>query len=194
MTPSDIPTLMDRVLAYLHRLGRRSAHLLQPPLSDAELQSWQSRFPFEFTRELEAIYSWRNGTKADPGTLLDDLHMFPGFFFLSMEDAHRTYLERKDGPQWQEEWFPLFSNDAGDFYLVPCCKQKVQGTEVIGFVHGEPEQVPEYESVAAMAATLDAAFAEGVFFIDQDDTLEMDDDKYKLIARRFNPGIREWQS
>jgi hypothetical protein len=31
----------------------------------------------------------------------------------------------------------------------------------------------------------------GVFFVDTDDTLEMDDDMYAPIAARFNPGISE---
>ncbi len=65
---------------------------------------------------------------------------------------------------------------------------KVDSTVVIGFVHGEPEQVPEDESLAAMAATLNAAFAEGAFYVDQDDTMEIDDDKYKLIAREIQSG------
>ena len=45
-----------------------------------------------------------------------------------------------------------------------------------------------------MAATLDAAFDEAAFYLDRDDTMEIDDDKYRRIARAFNPEIKEWQN
>ena len=64
MTPEDIPHLMDRVVGHLRRLGRRVPDLLQDPLSKEELQLWAAKFPFSMTRELDAIYSWRNGTRA----------------------------------------------------------------------------------------------------------------------------------
>ncbi len=184
---------MDRVEKHLRHLGRKSPDLLQPPVSDADLQRWSAEFPFAFTEELRAVYSWRDGTRADAGDLLENLHFFPGFVLLSLEDARRHYMERKDGAQWQENWFPLFADEAGDYYVVPCEAARVESTAVIGFVHGEPEQIAEYQSVAAMMATLDAAFAAGVFFVDGDDSLEIDDDRYKRVARRFNPGISEWQ-
>lgn len=193
MPTPDIPDLLDAIVAHLLLLGRRSPTRLQPPLTPGELRRWEARFPFAFTREIEAVYSWRNGTIANEGDLLDNLHFFPGFYLLSMEEARQTYLERRDAPQWQEGWFPLFADDGGDFYLVSCQKRKLGRSEIIGFINGEPEQIAEYESVAAMLATLEAAFAEGAFFIDTEDTLEMDDDKYARIAARFNPGISEWQ-
>jgi hypothetical protein len=194
MPALGIPDLLDAIVAHLLLLGRRSPALLQPPLTPVELRRWEARFPFAFTSEIEAAYSWRNGTKADEGDLLDNLHFFPGFYFLSMQEAHQTYLERRDAPQWQEGWFPLFADGGGDFYLVSCRKRKLNRSPIIGFINGEPEQVEEYESAAAMLATLEAAFAESAFFIDKDDTLEIDDDMYAQIAARFNPGISEWQS
>lgn len=195
MILSDIPHLMDNVVTHLLRLGRKAPSLLQSPLSNDDLQRWAKRFPFALTRELDAIYLWRNGTKANEGDLLEDLYLFPGFYFLSIEEAHETYLERKDAPQWREGWFPLFADGAGDFYIIPCGTEKAENSVVIGFLHGEPEQIAEYENLTAMVATLEAAFAERVFYVDQvDDSLEIDDDKYGPIANRFNPGIPEWQS
>src|SRR6202011_2909454 len=106
--------------------------------------------PFSLTRELESIYQWRNGTKAVEGDLLEDLYFFPGFYFLSIEEAVQTYYEREGSPQWRKAWFPLFADGAGDFYIVPCAKKKLNASRVIGFLHGEPEQKAEYESVTAM--------------------------------------------
>jgi hypothetical protein len=186
---------MDDVVAHLRRLGRRVPELLQAPLSNEELQLWEAKFPFSMTRELEAIFSWRNGTKAREDDLLEDLYLFPGFYLLSIEEAYETYLERKDAPQWREGWFPLFADGAGDFYILPCGDKQADSSVVIGFLHGEPEQIAEYDSLAAMAATLEAAFAQRAFYVDTvDDSLEIDDDSFGSIAARFNPGIPEWRS
>ena len=195
MKPQDIPRLMDGVVAHLNDIARPVTRLLQAPLSSQQFQQWAAKFPFPFTRELEVIFSWRNGTSAREDDLLEDLYLFPGFYMLSIEEAFETYLERKDAPQWREGWFPLFADGAGDFYIIPCGKQGAESSVVIGFLHGEPDQIAEYDSLAAMAATLEAAFQRRAFYVDpDDDSMEIDDDAYAPIAARFNPGIPEWRS
>ena len=190
----EMTSTLDEIVAHLRRLGRHAPSLLQVPLTREEIQEWESRLPFALTRELATIYQWRNGTKAEESDLLESLYFFPGFYFLSIEEAVQTYQERGDSPQWREGWFPLFADGGGDFYIVPCAQQKVAASEVIGFIHGEPEQGAEYESVEAMIQTLEACFREGAFFVDDDDTMEIDDERHREIAHRFNPTIPEWQS
>jgi hypothetical protein len=190
----DMIEHLDRILAHLRRLDRPSADLLQRALTPAEIEALAAELPFSLTEEVERLYQWRNGTKAEPGDTLDDLHFFPGFYFLSLEEAIESYAEKEDAEQWHKGWFPLFANGAGDFYVVPCKRKKVASTEVIGFLHGEPEQIAEYESLETMTETLEACFREGVFYVDEDETLEMDDDRHAEIAHRYNPRIEEWQS
>jgi len=185
---------LDAIVAHLRDLGRRVPDLLQAGLAEQEVRRWQAGLPFAFTRELAAIYQWRNGTRALPGDILDELNFFPGYYFMSIDEAVRTFRERESAPQWRKGWFPLFADGAGDFYIVPCSKRTIDSSPVIGFLHGEPLQVPEYESITAMTRTLEAAFSEGAFYLDADDTLEINDERYQLIANRFNPGIPEWQS
>jgi hypothetical protein len=111
-----------------------------------------------------------------------------------MDEAVQTLEEREDSEQWREGWFPVFANGAGDFYVVPCQEKKIDAAEVIGFLHGEPEQTAEYESLTAMTYAIEACFREKAFYLDEHDTMEIDDEKQREIARRFNPTIREWQS
>lgn len=190
----DIDSYLDRIVRHLRRLNRHAPERLQPGLSPQELEAWESRLPFALTSEVESMYRWRNGTRAEEGASLEDLYFFPGFYYLSIEEAVQTYREREDAPQWRMGWFPLFANGAGDFYIVPCRRKKLETSEIIGFLHGEPEQTAEYESLASMIQTLEACFREGAFFLDDDDTMEIDDDKQRVIARRLNPTIEEWQS
>ena len=88
----------------------------------------------------------------------------------------------------------MFADGGGDFYPACCGSEKKETAEIIGFIHGEPQQPVEYESLAAMIKTIDACYAEGAFFVDEDNTLEIDDNLHREIAHRFNPEIPEWQS
>jgi cell wall assembly regulator SMI1 len=137
---------------------------------------------------------WRDGTAAAEGESLNTLTFFPGFYFPSLEEAVQIYHERKDSPQWRGGWFPVFADGAGDFYIVPCESTRKDSAGVIGFIHGEPDQPVEYESLTTMLQTIAACYAQGAFFVDDDGCLEIDDDAHHRIANRFNPEIPEWQS
>ena len=184
---------LNQIVEQLRHLGRPTPELLHDGLSVTEIASWESNLPFSLTHELKSIYQWRNGTRVQEGDMVSGIYFFPGFYFLSIEEAVQTYKERAGAPQWRDGWFPVFADGGGDFYVVPCTRQEINTAEVIGFIHGEPEQVVEYESLAAMIQTLAASYAEGAFLLD-DDYLEIDDEKHRQIAHRFNPGVSEWQS
>jgi len=186
-------TALEQIVEHLRVLGRKAPTLLQAPLSPGEIETLVSGLPFLLTRELETIYQWHNGTEAAEGDLLDDLYLFPGAYFLSLEEAVQTYHERKQSPQWQENWFPLFADGGGDFYLVTCSLSKLDSGEIIGFIHGEPDQSVEYENVTALARTIEAALAAKAIYLDTDNSLDFDDERYAEIARAMNPGVPEWQ-
>jgi len=194
---SQIPLMiaaLDRIVGRLTQLRRAVVHKLQPGLSPDELAVRESTLPFTLSRELEALYRWRNGTRVEEGDLLGEAYFFPGFYLLSLDEAVQTYAERRGSRQWKAHWLPVFADGGGDFYVVPCGTKKIDATEVIGFIHGEPEQTVEYESLAAMMQTIDACYAGGAFFLDDDDELEVDDDKQREIAHHHNPQVEEWQS
>ena len=194
---SQIPLMvaaLDRILARLTQLRRPVAQCLQPGLSPDEIFARESMLPFALSRELEVLYQWRNGTRVEEGDVLGQAYFFPGFYLLSLDEALQTYAERKDSRQWKAHWLPIFADGGGDFYVAPCGLKKPNNTEIIGFIHGEPEQVVEYESLAAMIQTIDACYARRAFFVDEDGELEVDDDKHREIAHHYNPQVQEWQS
>ncbi|MEX1365613.1 MAG: SMI1/KNR4 family protein [Nannocystaceae bacterium] len=185
---------LERIAARLSNAGREVASKLQTGLSAREIASWEARLPFLLTREIEALFQWRNGTNVVEGDLLGHAYFFPGYYLLSIEEAVETYEERRGTQQWKDEWFPVCADGGGDFYVVPCSGDKLDVAPVIGFLHGEPEQTVDYESLSAMMQTIEACYAEGAFFVDDDGELEVDDDKHQEIAHRFNPEVEEWQS
>jgi hypothetical protein len=189
----ELLAALDRIAHHLHLLNYKSVKLLRSPLPARDRDTIWRKLPFSPTRELDMIYQWRDGTEAREGVLLEELWFFPGFYFLSMEEAEATYKERVGAPQWRDNWFPLFADGAGDFYVIPCQRTSTDTSGVIGFIHGEPEQIVEYESLTAMMATIAQAYAERAIFVDSDGTLEFDDERYKRIANALNPEIEVWQ-
>ncbi len=185
---------LDECVAHLSRLKHPVVSRLQPGLTDAEVAQIEATLPFTLTQELRVVYRWRNGIPVEEGDILASLWFFPGFYLPSLQYARQTFEERKLAKQWRRGWFPLFEDGAGDFYIVPCApKKSVDKAPVIGFIHGEPEQLVEYLDVTTMMETLAACYAQGAFFVNSDGVLDIDDDAQARIARRLNPGVAEWQ-
>jgi len=135
--------------------------------------------------DLLDLYAWHNGTDTT-GAILDDLHLWPGFYFLSIEDAvanHKAFVRDK---RWDKTWFPVFANGGGDFYAVVSGQGHTAWGEIIHFRIDEVEQPIEFHSVQALLATLAAAYQEGIFFVEDRGYLEMKDVEFIQLANRID--------
>lgn len=140
--------------------------------------------------QLETLFGWRNGTDTRAVSSLDDIHMFPGFYMLSIEDASANYRSFRGDPRWTPGWLPIFANGGGDFYVIDVAGQKAG--EMRHFRIDEDDHPVEFESVEAMAATLAAAFDRDIFFVDSNGYLEMNDMAFAAVAAELNPLIAYW--
>jgi hypothetical protein len=79
---------LDSILAHHERLGRNVLlERLQPGLSPENIKGQLSSTGVSSSNELLDFYGWRNGTRVPPGTPLDEVQFFPGFYLLALEDA-----------------------------------------------------------------------------------------------------------
>lgn len=180
---------LDRIYAQLERLGRDEViRRLQPALTPDEIQRRLADIGLVAPQDVIELYSWHNGTRVEPGTYLDSVHFFPGFSFLSLDDAVRHYVAFRDDERWDRGWLPIFANGGGDFYAVVACSP----FPVVGFLIDQREHPVEYESLDAMVSTLSESFDQGAFFVDQRGYLESDDRRHAEIARRNNPSVALW--
>lgn len=181
---------LERIVAALARLGRTEVlRRLMPGIAAETIRQRLSEIGLEPTDGLVTLYSWRGGTRVEAGAPLDDVHFFPGFWFLSLDDAIADYLAFRTDPRWNPAWFPIFANGGGDFYAVWI----QDGAEpVVGFLIDELEHPVEYQDLRAMCETLADCFDESVFFSDERGYLEMDDARHAEIARRHNPDVDFW--
>lgn len=187
---TDLPGALSRIETGLERL-ERSALLaaLRPGLSPDEVGRLLKAAGLPIEAPVEDLYAWRDGTQTT-GVTLDDIQVIPGFYLLSLEDAIANYRAFVADSRWTRGWLPLFANGGGDFYLVDL------GGQPSGLVRHfrieEVEHPVEFRSLQDMTNTLAAAFERGVFFVDPDGYLEMDDLRFASLAAELNPGVAWW--
>lgn len=188
----DLSESLTVIESALGRLGREALlQSLQSGISPDVVRSKLDSAGLRSTPELEAVYGWRNGTASDSPASLDDIQLFPGFHLLSLEDAVTNYRAFVVDDRWTTGWLPVFANGGGDFYVVDL--SPTGAGAVRHFWIDEAEHPIEFSSLSAMMATLAQGFERGVFYVDPDGYLEMDDLVFGGLATEMNPDIAYWR-
>ena len=170
----ELWSALEKIENHLVRLGREALlSSLQPGLHLTEVKRQLAGSGLR-SLELESLYSWRNGSATDKIAVLDDLHIMPGFYLLSLEDALENYRVFVADARWTVGWLPILENGGGDFYAVDT-SVKVGPQPVYAFRIEQGHHPIEFNSIADMFGTFAEAFERGVFFVDVDGYLEMDD-------------------
>lgn len=188
---TDLPASLVTIEQALQRLGRRVLlESLQDGVPAEAVRSSLAAVGLPSTTEVEALYGWKNGTSTAGVAAVDDIHLFPGFYLLSLEDALANYRAFAADERWTVGWLPLFANGGGDFYVIDL--REPPGGAVRHLRIEASEHPIEFGSVQALSATLAAAFERGVFFVDSSGYLEMDDLVFAGVAAELNPDIAWW--
>ena len=180
---------VDGILQHLTRMEMPVVHLMQDGLPRNEIQDRLGREGFMLPVEAQRIYACKNGTRVQEGDLLDELHFFPGFYLMSLEDAIASYKAFQVDDRWDQSWYPIFANGGGDFYAIVCSQEETDSGPVLGFIIGEHQQDIEYESLTTMLETIEACYDQGVFYLSDKGHLDADDLAQAQIAKRCNPSI-----
>lgn len=187
----DLTASLEDVENGLQRL-QRSVLLgaLQPGLNTERVGSLLGQIGLSASGQVEALYGWRDGTRTAGVGSLDDIHFFPGFYLLSMEDAVANYRVLVADQRWTPGWLPIFANGGGDFYVTDL------GGSMSGVVRHfrieEAEHPVEFLTIRDMLATIAAGFERELFFIDGSGYLDMDDLAYVALAAELNPRVPWW--
>lgn len=187
----NLATNLGSIEASLRRLNRDDLlQSLQAGLTAEVVRSSLGAVGLSSTAELEALYMWKNGT-ATKDVTLDDIHLFPGFYMLSIEDAITNYRSFMGEPRWRKGWLPFFANGGGDFYVLDLGSPSAG--QVRHFRIDESEHPVEFNSLGAMLATLAAAFERNIFFVSANGYLEMDDLAFGGLASELNADVDWWR-
>lgn len=187
---SHIEASIDRIFGHLQQLGSVIPSRRRAGLSPERIRKAMYDQSLEAPDELIALYAYCDGTSTQEGEILGEIQFFPGFYWLSLDDALETYRGVSRSAEWGGSWLPIFANGGGDFYAVVCDSASPYFGEVIGFVLGEPDQIVEFKDVASLLETVERSFADGAFFISEG-VLKADYPRMRAIAREVQPGFME---
>lgn len=182
--------LLKNIEKELEKLNHSSLSYLNRGLNAEEIKVKFLKISLQPNDELITLFSWKNGTDKNLDVKLGHLTIFPGFYFMSLQESIDSYLELRGKPNWKKYWFPIFANGGGDFYAVDL-NEKSKG-EVIGFFVYEDECMVEYNSLTSMIKTFEECYKKGVIYRDDNGYLDMDYFEHTLIARRINPNLQIW--
>ncbi len=182
---------IDYIITWLDKRNRNISNILQPGLRKDLIIEKLKEYELEAPKELIELYSIFNGVFSEPEDILDELHLFPGFYFIPLEECLQYYVNFKSDGRWKDNWLPIFANGGGDFYIVECDKSYSR-SPVIGFMLGRDDHEYEYSSLQTMFKTIATCYREGVYFV-EDGYLESDIHKETLIGLQLNPDLSFWR-
>jgi len=134
---------------------------------------------------LEAYRSC-DGTETNEGDTLDEIQFFPGYYWISLDEALTTYDTLVSDERWNAGWLPIFANGGGDFYSIICDAQSQDFGGVAGFILGESDHLVEFKNLTTLLETIEQSFSEGAFFV-SDGCLEANYAKMRMIAKQVQP-------
>ena len=179
---------IDRSLRVLRRTILLD--LLAPPIGKERVRRTLVHAELPPSREMEELYAWHGGTVFPAQTRLGDIYLVPGFYLLTLSDAITNYRAFEDHERWTRGWIPLFADGGGDFYVVDL---RPEGGGAVRHFMIDQEQHPViYESITAMMETAAAAFDAGVYFVDGDGYLNLNDEEFAKLASDRNPSVAWW--
>lgn len=134
------------------------------------------------------MYKWHNGTELVAGTTF-----FPWWVFDTITESVERYkvLVAPGNDLWKDKWFPFLSSSDISSIGISCGDTLREDGEIVCFEYAVGTRI-EFASLEAMLRTILAAYEAKAIFLASDGELERDDEAFRDIARRFNPGISHW--
>lgn len=186
----NLRLIIDQLFFHLRELQRPIASRRRPGIDKISMRKMLQSIGLSAPPELLELYSECDGTQTVPGEILDDIHFFPGYYWMSSEASLATYHALVQGGGWNPAWFPIFANGGGDFYAVVCDEASPDFGAVVGFLMGVSDVLVEFGNVASMMRTIERSYAEKAFFV-VDGYLEANYAEMRSIARKLQPGFAE---
>ncbi|MFI6262924.1 hypothetical protein [Micromonospora sp. NPDC051006] len=122
-------------------------------------------------------FNWSNGVADTPGQTQDDASVMPGYWPLSIAEAKSImsdYID--DEAALGDHWVPLLGSGGGDFYAA-VFDESLHEVGVFTVMSGGETEI-SFRSVEEMVDGFLELYQTGVFYVDDDGTLEADDDRW----------------
>lgn len=134
-------------------------------------------------------FELHNGLIVDDNILVGNLTIFPNAIPLSLEEAINAYLENKKNRYWNETFFPIFLNGAGDWLLLDTITRRV-----FFYYPGSVDfdtVISIYDNEETMIETNVRCYATGVFYI-ENNLFQCHWKLFQKIGKSLNPNSDYW--
>lgn len=187
---ADLQNALLNIESNLRRMKRHDLiTALRPGLAPEEMLTLLTRVGLRPNTGIQSIYQWHDGTTTE-NLKLGQIYFLPGFYLLSLEDATANYREFSHDSRWTRGHLPFLADGGGDFYTIDLDGH--QAGIIRHFYIDSFESPIEYESIEKMIFTIEKAYDLGLFYLDQDGYLEMNDVEFSELAARMNQTVTWW--
>ena len=193
MPKDTLEIAVDQAFEHLQALGRPVSDKRRHGLNQENLSNYLDLEGLHDTKDIMKLYTVADGTQTHAGEVMEDIWFFPGYFWMSMEEASSVYKEMCCCDQWNPAWFPIFASDGGDYYAVACTSRLDSSHNVVRFLRGEINHDVMFSNIESMFLTLNKCFSQGVFYCDEGNKFKSDVRKMRQISREIQIGFKEYE-
>ncbi len=186
----NLEMTIDQIFAHLRELGRPTTQMRRPGLGPTIVTGKLGSLGLRCPDDLILLYGLCDGTETAEGDPLDEIHLFPGYYWMKLDEAIETYSSLVEEERWNAAWLPILANGGGDFYAVIGDEKSSDFGGLVGFILGESDHLVEFKNVTALFQTIEQAFTQKAFFL-ANGYLEADYPKLRAIARNVQPDFEE---
>jgi cell wall assembly regulator SMI1 len=182
-------------------MGYYFPSILNQPADTNLIEQTQQKLNLNFSKELIELYSFSNGTSRSENPLgmigLIPIHIFMDL--ASAESYYSTSIQIKELFEVRDtgfrpgiKLFPFLEDSSGNCYWVDL-NEDTDNYGKIFWTNTYPDS-PAYKfnSLTSMFETIAQAYKTDIFFLDPDNYLDEDYDKWGVLAKIINPGIQFW--
>jgi hypothetical protein len=187
---------------YLFELKKRNAFVvdyLKLGVNETTLSELLESLQFELPDSIKNIYKWQNGTEDIENKTIGESSFFPGYIFLSLEDAKSIYLDSMQFEGWDRKYFPVFSSGGGDFLLVNCDRSDLDFEKLFFYCPSDTHMMNGiasiYDNIDSFFKTIYQCLENGGVEVNKDDGF-VDIKDYNImlkISYQNNPLSEYWK-
>ncbi|MET6997059.1 SMI1/KNR4 family protein [Chitinophaga defluvii] len=171
-------------------------NLLQPGISYSKISSSLNDIGIVNNKLIE-LYQWHNGINYNGETPVSRGNFFSNGQMLPLERALIHYDTHVSIKLWKNEYFPIFSNNSGDYILYDTNRDSSTFGMLLLFaptVLLTPVPQTIYDSIESVFTTILACFRDGIYKYDKmNKELEIDFDLEGEISSKTNPRSDFWR-
>lgn len=187
--------LIQRLETWLQKIRPAYFDILQPGLTDAELDQFEEALGFELPKDFRLLYKWRNAQPFGGGRPVSDFPILvSGYQWMSKEEILEvlSYMEGAEEVAlnwWNTKWVPFLTDMTATEFCLDMAGSFDGIKGQILYVDGEDTpRIIMHSSIAKWLETVVIALESGIITGDEDVETVVSIEEYQELLKELNPG------